>query len=556
VVSRFVRKVRTASGAVAVQVVTKQGRQVLGIEHVGSAHTDEDLALLVADANARLLPGQDAFDLGDVAAIPARMDDVADWTLPVDRSSWTLSSTSSAAEAGEPRPSGPARPAARVGGGIGRVVSTPSLLLWQVLTSAYARLGFDVLGDEAFRAMVLARIVEPTSKADSLRVLAEIGAPTPSLRTLFRSLKRSHGADYRDTLAKACVARSAAAGGLAGLVMYDCTTLHFETGDEDADGAPATGAKGLRKVGMSKEHRVDPQVQVGLLVDPAGFPLEVHLFEGNTAETTTILPVLQAFQQRHGVTGMVVVADAGMLSAGNLNAIEDAGFSFIVGSRITKAPYDLADHFARHGDYFTDGQILESTRLMGTGKQERSRRVVYQWSFKRSQRDNKAINAQIARAEKVAAGKAPLARTRFLKVTGATKELDQATIDRARQLAGLKGYVTNLEPAAVDGAAVIAAYHQLWQVEASFRMTKSDLRARPVFHHEREAIEAHLTVVFAALAVSRHLQDRAGISIKKIVQTLRAARSSAIEINGQRMTLDPELTAPARAILDRLQDGH
>jgi hypothetical protein len=556
VVSRFVRKVRTASGAVAVQVVTKQGRQVLGIEHVGSAHTDEDLALLVADANARLLPGQDAFDLGDVAAIPARMDDVADWTLPVDRSSWTLSSTSSAAEAGEPRPSGPARPAARVGGGIGRVVSTPSLLLWQVLTSAYARLGFDVLGDEAFRAMVLARIVEPTSKADSLRVLAEIGAPTPSLRTLFRSLKRSHGADYRDTLAKACVARSAAAGGLAGLVMYDCTTLHFETGDEDADGAPATGAKGLRKVGMSKEHRVDPQVQVGLLVDPAGFPLEVHLFEGNTAETTTILPVLQAFQQRHGVTGMVVVADAGMLSAGNLNAIEDAGFSFIVGSRITKAPYDLADHFARHGDYFTDGQILESTRLMGTGKQERSRRVVYQWSFKRSQRDNKAINAQIARAEKVAAGKAPLARTRFLKVTGATKELDQATIDRARQLAGLKGYVTNLEPAAVDGAAVIAAYHQLWQVEASFRMTKSDLRARPVFHHEREAIEAHLTVVFAALAVSRHLQDRAGISIKKIVQTLRAARSAAIEINGQRMTLDPELTAPARAILDRLQDGH
>jgi hypothetical protein len=106
--------------------------------------------------------------------------------------------------------------------------------------------------------------------------------------------------------------------------MYDCTTLHFETGDEDE----------LRKVGMSKEHRVDPQVQVGLLVDPAGFPLEVHLFEGNTAETTTLLSVLRAFQERHGVTAMVVVADAGMLSAANLNAIEDAGFCFIVGSRI------------------------------------------------------------------------------------------------------------------------------------------------------------------------------------------------------------------------------
>jgi transposase len=176
--------------------------------------------------------------------------------------------------------------------------------------------------------------------------------------------------------------------------------------------------------------------------------------------------------------------------------------------------------------------------------------------FKRSKRDDKAINAQITRAEKVAAGKAPLARTRFLKVTGASKELDQATIDRARQLAGLKGYVTNLAPVVMDGAAVIAAYHDLWQVEASFRTTKSDLRARPVFHHEPEAIEAHLTVVSAALAVSRYLHYQAGVSIKKLVQTLRAARSATIQINGQRMTLDPELTGPARAILDRLGKGH
>jgi Transposase DDE domain len=536
VVSRFVRKVRTKSGAVAVQLVTRQGRQVVGIEHLGSAHTDQDLAVLVAAARDRLTAGQESLDLGDIATVPVRMDDVGDWTLPADL----------------PAATWPARGSARAtaAGPGGRVVATSSLVLWQVLTDAYARVGFDALGDEGFRAMVLARIVEPTSKAGTVRVLAEIGAPCPSLRTLFRSLQRCQDRDYRDTIAKACTAFSARAGGLAALVMYDCTTLHFETGDEDA------GPGGLRKVGMSKEHRVDPQVQVGLLVDPAGFPLEVHLFEGNTAETTTLLPVLRAFAVRHGVTGMVVVADAGMLSASNLNAIQDAGFSFIVGSRITKAPYDLAEHFTRHGDYFTNGQILESTRAMGSGKHERARRVVYQYSFKRSQRDNKAINAQIARAEKIAAGKAPIARARFLKITGATKELNQATIDRARQLAGLKGYVTNLNPAIMDGAAVIAAYHQLWQVEASFRITKSDLRARPVFHHERETIEAHLTVVFAALALSRYLQDRAGVSIQKLLQTLRTARSATIDINGQRLTLEPQLTPTTRAILDRLGKGH
>jgi len=376
VVSRFVRKVRTSSGAVAVQIVTRRGRQTEQVEHLGPAHTDAELALLLSAARERLSPGQDALDLGGLVSVAPRIDDVADWTASRRAGQGRLEDAVPAASAG-------GRPVWVNAGG--RVVATSSQLLWQVLTDAYAQLGLEVLADEAFRAMVLARIVEPTSKADSLRVLADLGAP--ALRTLFRSLKRCRDNDYRDRIAKACTAFSATAGGLSALVMYDCTTLHFETSDEDA------GPHGLRRAGMSKEHRAGPQAQVGLLVDPSGFPLEVHLFEGNTAETTTLLPVLRAFRERHGVTGMVVVADAGMLSASNLNAIEDAGFSFIVGSRITKAPYDLAEHFTRHGNYLAGGQILESSRVMGSGKHERQRRVACQWSFKRSQRDNKTITA-------------------------------------------------------------------------------------------------------------------------------------------------------------------
>ncbi len=188
--------------------------------------------------------------------------------------------------------------------GGGRILSNHSKVLWGVLTGAYAQLGFDAVQDEAFAAMVLARIVEPTSKADTVRVLGELGVRCPSLRTLFRSLQRCQERDYRDVVAKACLAHSARTTGQAALIMYDVTTLHFENEDEDS----------LRKVGMSKEHRVDPQVQVGLLVDPGGFPLEVRLFEGNKAETTTLVPVLTSFQERHGVSDMVVVADAGMLS--------------------------------------------------------------------------------------------------------------------------------------------------------------------------------------------------------------------------------------------------
>src|SRR5665811_1064553 len=279
----------------------------------------------------------------------------------------------------------------------------------------------------------------------------ELGVESVHLNTLYAALKRARDRDYRGRLATACMAHSAATTGTGALILYDVTTLHFEVGDEDD----------LRRVGMSKEHRVDPQVQVGLLVDPGGFPLEVHLFEGNKAETTTLIPVLTAFQERHGVTDMVVVADAGMLSAANLNALEDAGFTFIVGSRLVKAPYDLADHFERHGNYFTDGQVLESSRVMGTGPGGRSRRVVYQWRFARNKRDDRTINLMIAKAEKIADGKAPLRKARFLKVSGARTELDQTTIDRARQLAGLKGYVTNLTIDQMGGAKVIAAYHDL-----------------------------------------------------------------------------------------------
>lgn len=497
----FVRKVPTASGARAVQIVHKRGRQVAGIEHIGSAHDDAQLALLLEIARQRLHPGQGSLDF----------------------------QTSQAGQAG-------------VGA---RIVSTRSERLWQVLTSAYTQLGFDGLADPAFAAIVLARIIEPTSKADAIRVLEEIGVPGPSLRTVFRSLQRCQERDYRGRLASAALAHSTGRNGPAALVMYDCTTLHFENDDEDD----------LRRVGMSKEHRVDPQVQVGLLVDPTGFPLEVHLFEGNTAETTTLVPVLTAFQRRHGITDMVVVADAGMLSAANLNAIQDAGFSFIVGSRLTKAPYDLAEHFQRAGDYFTDGQILESTRVMGTGKAARERRIVYQWSFKRSQRDGRTINAMIAKAEKIATGAAPLRKARFLKVTGATKKLDQVTIDRARQLAGLKGYVTSLPAQVMPGAAVIAAYHDLWQVEASFRMTKSDLRARPVFHHQREAIEAHLTIVFAALAITRYLTSATGVSIKRLVRTLRPLRTVTIDINGHEFTAETPISPTAEEILNKLHTG-
>ena len=213
----FIRKVPTASGARAVQIVHKRGRRVVGIEHIGSAHDDAQLAVLMEVARQRLHEGQQELELTPPAAASQGVEQSAS-------------------------------PGARVTG-------TRSQLLWDVLTSAYDRLGFGTIGDEAFRSLVLARIVEPTSKADTIRVLDEVGVPAPALRTIFRALARCVERDYRSILATACMRHSAStAAGRLSLVLYDCTTLYFETDTEDE----------LRRVGMSKERRVDPQIQVGV----------------------------------------------------------------------------------------------------------------------------------------------------------------------------------------------------------------------------------------------------------------------------------------------------
>jgi hypothetical protein len=193
--------------------------------------------------------------------------------------------------------------------------------LWDALTHAYQVLGFEQAagGDEVFRQLVLARIIEATSKLDSLRVLDEAGVSPPSYATLKRRLPGFAKQPWRQRLAAACAVHAGL--GPASLVLYDVSTLYFETDAGD----------GFREPGFSKERRLDPQITIGLLTDAAGFPLMVEAFEGNRAETTTMLPTIEAFMAAHRLSDVTIVADAGMVSAANQKAIEAAGLSFILG---------------------------------------------------------------------------------------------------------------------------------------------------------------------------------------------------------------------------------
>jgi transposase len=178
---------------------------------------------------------------------------------------------------------------------------------------------------------------------------------------------------------------------------------------------------------------------------------------------------------------------------------------------------------------------------------------VWAYSAKRFTRDNKTLNAQENRARAVINGEKTARTPRFVKTAGAARVLDEAALARARRVAGLKGYVTNIPAAVMDANEVIASYHDLWHVEQSFRMSKTDLQARPLFARTKDAIEAHLTIVFTALAISRTVQDRTGWTIRKILRELRPLRSATIEINGVIQTFPPALNDDHKALIDAIR---
>ena len=523
--SPFLRKVKTASGAMAVQIAVKEGRRDKVIEHLGSAHTEAELAALMEIGRHRIAPDQLALEL---TPTPPAVSGLLTASAPV--------------------------------GTDAVVESKRSGLLWDVLHGVYTHLGLGDAtgGDRAFEQMVLARLIEPTSKAQVPRVLGDLGLESVSVRTLFRSLARAQERGYRQALSQALFEHVTASGGLA-LCLYDVTTLYFEAEREDD----------LRRVGYSKERRVDPQIIVGLLVDRAGFPLQVGCWEGNKAETSTIIPIVEAFQAAHGIEDLIIVADAGMLSAANLTALDEARLRFIVGARTTRAPGDLEAHFHWEGDAFTEGQVIDTITPRRGSRSERDKsrkaepvwdphthpgswRAVWVYSKKRAARDNQTLTAQANRARAVIAGEKRPKGTRFVTVRQGDQVLDEASIARARSLVGLKGYVTNIPARLMDAGEVVSSYHELWHVEQSFRMSKHDLRARPVFHHTRDAIEAHLTMVMASLAVARYLQDATGISIKRVIRALKPLQDVTINLNGHHLAAAPRLTDAANNILTAL----
>lgn len=449
------RIVPTASGKKAIQVVSKLYGKITVHKHIGTYSTSEQKTHLLKQAQKFITETTGQVSIFDLLST-FRPSDIA---------------------VSENRP----------------------LFVYQLLSTIYDKLGLSIYPDTLIKDLIIARIYQPASKLETAEILAEEFGKDYALKTVYRHLKKGLKMGLKDRFQKALIefAKVDLEDGLR-LIFYDVTTLYFESNIKTS----------LKDFGFSKDHRnTDTQVVVGLVVNGQGFPLYFDVFSGKTFEGHTFIPVIKNIQELLGSKKLVVVADAAMISKDNVLKLNEAGIGFVVGARLANLPESLIDSISQKLNS-NDGRIITETY--------QNQRLICQYSQKRALKDKSDRLKQLTKAQTAISTPSQVTkRFRFLKQEGNGLSLNTELLTKAEKLEGIKGYLTNTE---LPETTVIERYHDLWRIENSFRITKSDLEARPIFHRLEETIKAHLVIVFGGLAIARYIEIKTNLSIKRVLK--------------------------------------
>lgn len=380
-----------------------------------------------------------------------------------------------------------------------------------IFGSLFDRIGFNIVPNELFRHIVLARLAYPTSKLKTVDYLYRYRGMRIDLDQVYRFLDKLNDT-YKEKVQRVAYEYTKnVLRGIVAVVFYDMTTLYFEIEDEDD----------LRKIGFSKDGKFQkPQIMLGLLVGEGGLPIGYDVFKGNTFEGHTLLPTLKKIQQKYGFPRPIVVADAALLSKDNLENLAEAKYQFIIGARIKnesdKVKQDIL--IQALGMKNEDSFVIrkkDKTRLVVTysdkraGKDERNR-----------ERGLKKLRQQIKTGKLTKEHVNNRGYNKFLTLIGEINvEIDVKKIEEDKRWDGLKGYVTNTR---LSAKKVVANYGNLWQIEKAFRISKTDLRVRPIFHQRERRIRAHISIAFAAYTIYKEL-ERLLIKYKIDMSPKRAA---------------------------------
>ena len=469
-----IRKVRTGSDAIAVQVVRYVKRKCVIVRHVGSANTDDELTVLWQ--KAEVIREQLCIQPSLFARIQQKQI--------VHTEHLTLQS-----------------------------VTHQFALNFLRNCSHICGLGFLNL---LYQDLAIMRIIEPASKLRTLQLLERYFGLHYTRPTFCRYLPKL--INYKNEIEKAAYQTACSYFNQAfAFVLYDVTTLYFESHEPDDE---------LRARGFSKDDKSkQPQVVIGLLVTLQGFPLKHEIYKGNTFEGHTMLDIIKQFQKCHKNIKPIIVADAAMLSQENMRILEKEGYQYIVGARLGNAPSSFID-------------ILTSTLTKLDGNTirlpypNRSYSVICAYSEKRAKKNKREFDKQLARAQELIARKELGKRAKFVKKSKSHKdalELNEELKAKTEKLFGIKGYVTNIPSKILSNEQIISYYQELWHVEQTFRMSKTDLKMRPIFHYAHDAIKAHVMLCFMALMIGKFLEIKTRLSLRRIRDILWNVHEAHIE---------------------------
>jgi transposase len=466
----FVRQKKNKSGSVSIQIITKSGGRYRVVKTIGRATTDQQIATLVYQGKQELsnMQGQSGlFVFEDDALIESFLNRLQNSQI-------------------------------RTAG--------PELIFGKI----YDAIGFNAITEELFRHLVISRLAFPLSKLKTVDYLYRFQGVNLEVSSIYRFLDKLND-KLKDQVERISFKHtSKVLCNKISIVFYDMTTLYFEASDEDD----------LRKTGFSKDGKhQNPQVFLGLLVGLGGHAIGYDIFEGNIYEGDTLIPTIEKIAKKFDLKKPIIVADAGLLSNDNTTALEEAGYEYILGGRIKSeaAPVKKQILEAKLGD----GQTLIIAK-------DENRKLIVSYSSKRAAKDGHNRKRGLQRLEKqVKNGK--LTKTninnrgynKYLKIKSNVEvEIDYEKFNQDKSWDGLKGYVTNTK---LTPEQVIENYKNLWHIEKAFRMSKTDLRVRPIFHRLRKRIEAHICISFTAYTIYKELervlyQNNSTVSLKQAAE--------------------------------------
>ncbi|MBI2258647.1 MAG: IS1634 family transposase [Flavobacteriia bacterium] len=467
----FVRKKLNKSGLVSVQVIDKSSGKYKVIKTIGSSHEINLIEKFVKDAEQYIIQvtGKKEFDFFDYSALYNQV----------------LSSISSHKLVG----------------------------IELVLGKIFDEIGFNEIKDELFRDLVLYRLVYPKSKLKTTEYLSRYQQKRYTEDEIYRYMDKLNESQKEDVQRISYRHTLKILQGNVQVVFYDVTTIYFETDYEDE----------LRKTGFSKEGKhQNPQIVLGLLVSKGGYPLAYDIFEGKQYEGHTMLPIINSFKEKYNIDNLVVIADSGLLSADNIKELENNKYEFILGARIKNEKQNIKDEIKGLSLKNGESKIINKDNL----------KLIISFSEDRAKKDKFNREKGLKRLEKsLKTGK--LTKTsinnrgynKFLEMDGEISlKINEEKIQEDEKWDGLKGYITN---STLDKTEILENYRQLWAIEKAFRIAKTDLKIRPIFHYKKRRIEAHICLNFVAYKVYKELErqlneKKTNLSPEKVIEIVQS----------------------------------